>query len=294
VRFSLPECFDRPQGIGIVDFSIITPSFRSARWLKLCINSIADQAVALEHIVQDSCSDDGTRELLAKETRLKAFIEKDSGMYDAVNRGFRRASSPLLAYLNCDEQYLPGALAGVQTFFDAHPEIDVVFGDVIVVNADGSFNCYRKVQIPLKYHTWVSGNLATFTAATFIRRTALEKHGLYFDTRFRDLGDVAWMMRALGANLKMALLHSYTSVFTETGVNMNQGANAAREKKEYFGSAPKWAQLATPLFVMQHRLRRFFQGAYHQNPFSYSIYTLGEPEKRTTFNVKNPTARWIR
>jgi glycosyltransferase involved in cell wall biosynthesis len=293
-RFDLPEPFDPPQAIPIVDFSIITPSFRSAKWLPLCIHSIADQEVGLEHIVQDSCSDDGTRELLAKEASVKAYIEKDAGMYDAVNRGFRRASAPLLAYLNCDEQYLPDALRQVSRYFKAHPEVDVVFGDVIVVNGDGSFNCYRKVQIPLKYHTWVSGNLATFTAATFIRRTVLEKHNLYFDTRFRDLGDVDWMMRALKAGLRMALLRRYTSVFTETGVNMNQGANAAREKKDFFGSAPKWAQRAAPLFVLQHRLRRLLQGAYHQPPFSYSIYTSGQPDKRTTFNVPNPTARWIR
>ena len=102
------------------------------------------------------------------------------------------------------------------------------------------------------------------------------------------------IQRALGANLKMALLHSYTSVFTETGVNMNQGANATREKKEFYGSAPKWAQQATPLFIMQHRLRRLLQGAYHQNPFTYSIYTSGQPDKRRTFNVNKPTARWIR
>ena len=42
-----------------------------------------------------------------------AFIEKDGGMYDAVNRGYRRAQGDILAYLNCDEQYLPGALKTV-------------------------------------------------------------------------------------------------------------------------------------------------------------------------------------
>src|SRR5437773_1639872 len=73
-------------------FSIVTPSFRSSRWLPLCIASVADQeGVELEHIVQDSCSDDGTQEWLPRDARVKAFIEKDSGMYDAVNRGFRRS-----------------------------------------------------------------------------------------------------------------------------------------------------------------------------------------------------------
>ena len=51
-----------------VNFSIVTPSFRNSRWLKLCIASVADQqGVELEHIVQDSCSDDGTQDWLSGE-----------------------------------------------------------------------------------------------------------------------------------------------------------------------------------------------------------------------------------
>jgi len=277
-----------------VDFSIVTPSFRSATWLKLCINSIADQNVEVEHIVQDSCSEDGTRELLEGDPRVKAFIEKDTGMYDAVNRGLRRSSAPLLAYLNCDEQYLPGALDLVKRTFEARPDLDILFGDVIVVNGDGGFNCFRKVQIPLKYHTWVSQNLATFTAATFFRRRILDQHDMYFDAKFRDLADVDWMMRALAKGLKMGLLHEYTSVFTETGVNMNLGANALREKAEFRATAPKWARRAAPIFTAHHRLRRLMQGAYSQKPFSYAIYANSNTEIRTPFEVANPTSRWER
>ena len=86
-------------------FSIITPSYKNSDWLKLCIASVADQqGVELEHIVQDSCSDDGTQTWLPHDPRVKAYIEKDAGMYDAVNRGYRRATGDILAYLNCDEQ----------------------------------------------------------------------------------------------------------------------------------------------------------------------------------------------
>ena len=99
-------------------FSIITPSFRNSEWLKLCVASVADQSgVKFEHIVQDACSDDGTQHWLPGDSRVKAYIEKDGGMYDAVNRGYRRATGDILSYLNCDEQYLPGALAAVKSFF---------------------------------------------------------------------------------------------------------------------------------------------------------------------------------
>jgi len=135
----------------LMRFSIITPSYRNSDWLKLCIASVADQeGIELEHIVQDSCSDDGTQDWLVKDPRVKAYIEKDSGMYDAVNRGLRRASGEILAYLNCDEQYLPGALRAVSGFFEAHPEIDVLFGDVVMVDAKGGYARHRKMQVPAR------------------------------------------------------------------------------------------------------------------------------------------------
>src|SRR3954468_9321875 len=97
------------QFFAPMKFTIVTPSFRNSEWLKLCIPSVADQGVAHEHIVQDAGSDDGTLEWLPQDTRVAAFVEKDRGMYDAVNRGYRRGTGDIFAYLNCDEQYLPGA-----------------------------------------------------------------------------------------------------------------------------------------------------------------------------------------
>src|SRR5580693_4509125 len=113
-------------------FSVVTPSFRQSQWLKLCVASVADQGVEVEHIVQDACSDDGTLDWLLTDTRVRAYAEKDAGMYDAVNRGLRRASGEILSYLNCDEQYLPGALSAVGAYFDNHPEVDLLFGNCLV------------------------------------------------------------------------------------------------------------------------------------------------------------------
>src|SRR2546429_80118 len=124
--------------------SIITPSFRNSRWLKLCIGSVADQGVEHEHIVQDSCSEDGTQDWLASDPRVKAFIEKDQGMYDAVNRGLRRAQGEILAYLNCDEQYLPGALSSVVDYFQKNPATEIVFADTVVVGPQGQYICDRR------------------------------------------------------------------------------------------------------------------------------------------------------
>jgi len=278
-----------------VQFSIVTPSFRNSRWLKLCIASVADQqGVQLEHIVQDAVSDDGTLDWLPHDTRVQAIVEKDKGMYDAVNRGYRRAKGDILAYINCDEQYLPGALKKVADFFDKHPDVDVVFGDCIVVDADGNYLCERRALTPQKAHTQVSNNLSFLTAATFLRRSVIDEKQVWFDTKWRDVGDADWTLRLLKSGVRMAVLPEFITAFTETGTNMNLGANATREKKEFMAAAPAWARLLQPLVLVHFRLRRWQAGHYRCEPHDYAIYTLGNPDRRKMFHVANPTFRWIR
>src|SRR5687768_3530985 len=99
-------------------FSIVTPSFRNSQWLKLCVASVADQEVEQEHLIQDAGSDDGTLDWLLSDSRVRAFVEKDAGMYDALNRALSKTSGEYIGFLNCDEQYLPNALQVAGDFLD--------------------------------------------------------------------------------------------------------------------------------------------------------------------------------
>jgi glycosyltransferase involved in cell wall biosynthesis len=274
-----------------VNFSIVTPSFRNSNWLKLCIASVADQqGVTLEHLVQDSCSDDGTQDWLPQDPRVKAFIEKDQGMYDAVNRGFKRAQGDIVAYLNCDEQYLPGSLKAVHDFFEQHPEVEAVFADTLVVDPTGNYICHRKSLVPRKNHIWV--RFPNLTCAIFLRRKSLEARGLYFDTQWRDLGDVYWVMEMINRGARLAVLDFFTSVFYETGDNMNLKPNAVREKEIKAAQTPAWIKRTWGLFVFLHRLRMLNRGAYTQKPFDFSLYTPASPDRRLTHHVPKPTAIW--
>jgi glycosyltransferase involved in cell wall biosynthesis len=272
-------------------FSVITPSFRQSQWLKLCVASVADQGADAEHIVQDACSDDGTLDWLLTDPRVKAFPEKDGGMYDAVNRGLKRASGDILSYLNCDEQYLPGALQAVGAYFDRHPQVDILFGDCLVIGPEGQFVCYRKIQLPSRPVVQVYA-LPTFTASTFFRRSLLDQHELFFDSKWLDAGDAEWVLRALDKGIRMDVLRQYLSVFTDTGTNMDLGPNAQREKEWLKAAAPAWARKLKPALVLRHRIRRLLGGACRQKPFDYSIYTLNSPNKRVVHHVERPTFIW--
>jgi len=272
-------------------FSIITPSYRSSQWLRLCIASVADQkGVCLEHIVQDSCSEDGTQDWLPHDKRVTAFIEKDKGMYDAVNRGFRRSTGEVAAYLNCDEQYLPGALKAVQDYFMAHPQTDVLLADTVVVDKEGGFICVRKSLVPQRNIMWVFNPV--ITSSIFIHRRVLEQHHLFFDEKWRDLGDKVWTVEMVRRGLKMAVLRRFTSSFSDTGENMNLKPNAIREAKAVMEMAPRWVRRWKWPLLQIHRLRQVCHLIYWQRPFDYSIYTLANPERRVDFHVEKPTAVW--
>jgi glycosyltransferase involved in cell wall biosynthesis len=277
--------------------SIVTPSFRQLDWLRLALSSVADQeGVEVEHIVQDAGSE-GVRELFEQVThprgrehyRAELFIEKDAGMYDAVNRGLKRAHGEICGYLNCDEQYLPGALAQVVKFFSDHPAVDVLFGDMILVDKEAYPISYRRMVLPSVNHVRLA-HLNTATCATFFRRQLLER-GFYFPTEWKAIGDVVWVEKLLRARIKMGTLRQPLAAFAFTGENLGGTSASAEELKTWQGPyAFKGAR--TTLAVIGHRLRKAAAGAYRRRRVDVSLYTLDSPHERRRRFAENLGFGW--
>jgi hypothetical protein len=119
--------------------SIVTPVLNAARFLKEAIESVLSQDYAfVEYIVVDGGSTDGTLEILdSYRGRLEYISGKDGGPSDAVHRGFTRARGDILAWLNADDIYLPGAVRLALDLLTAHPNVDVVYGDAYWIDEDG-------------------------------------------------------------------------------------------------------------------------------------------------------------
>ena len=274
-----------------MDFSIITPSFRSSKWLKLCIASVADQqGVTFEHIVQDSCSDDGTQEWLPQDKRVKAFIEKDKGMYDAANRGFRRAAGEILAYLNCDEQFLPGALQAVKelpmTILKPTSSSPTAWSRM----PEGAYLCHRLSLVPIESEMWV--RFPVLSCGLFVRRRVVHDMDIFVDTQWRDLGDFFWVLAMVRRGIRFAVLRQRTSVFADTGENMNLKPNARREMVRQWELTPAWVKLLRHPLAVRYRLRLALRGSLFQGPYDYSLYTMDSPDKRVTIHVDKPTSFW--
>ncbi len=110
--------------------TLITPSYQQAAFLEECITSIHDQGYpALEHIVVDGGSTDGSVDIIARHAHRLAWwcSEKDEGQSDAINKGLAHATGDIFGWLNSDDALLPGALQRVADTFAADPHL-VVFG----------------------------------------------------------------------------------------------------------------------------------------------------------------------
>jgi glycosyltransferase involved in cell wall biosynthesis len=171
--------------------SVLTPSFNYRRYLEDAVLSVAGQSYpGLQHIVQDGRSTDGTGQLLARlaaaHTGLSPAVASDGGQSDALNRAAARADADWFGWLNADEFYLPGAVMAAADAIAEEPEVDVVYGDCVFVDAAGDF-----LRL-LPAHTFSRFTLRHYgcfipSCATFVRRRALPDPG--WDPRMRRAMD---------------------------------------------------------------------------------------------------------
>ena len=126
----------------------------------------------------------------------------------------------------------------------------------------------------------------------FVRRSVIHERNLYFDPRWRVVGDFHWVLALLKQKVPMMEMDSFTSVFADTGDNLCLSPRAISETREKLAMAPAWVRALKPLWIVQHRLRRLAAGHFSLNPASYLIYTLKSPEHRVRLDVPRPTAIW--
>jgi glycosyltransferase involved in cell wall biosynthesis len=171
--------------------TIITPSYNQAQFIERTIRSVLDQGYEdLEYIVVDGASDDGSADVIERYAdRLAWWVsEPDDGQTDALNKGLRRATGDIVAYINSDDYYLPGA-------FDAAVEALAGSDRRWAVGACRYTGSEDRVWVPELpkggRHWWLLDPWGVPQAATFWRRDVFEEFGLFredmhyvFDTEF--------------------------------------------------------------------------------------------------------------
>src|ERR1051326_2842776 len=136
--------------------TVITPSFNQAEFLAQTITSVLGQKYPnIEYMVIDGGSTDGSVDIIRRYEKDLAYwvSEKDRGQTHAINKGLRRATGEIIAYLNSDDYYLPSAFDRVAAHFRAHPDVDLIHGRCRTVDVGGnktgerfgSITCYEEI-----------------------------------------------------------------------------------------------------------------------------------------------------
>ncbi len=282
-------------------FTVVTPSFGQLSYLKLNAASVADQRtddIEVEHIIQDGGSTDGTREWLATRPDILGVAEKDAGMYDAINRGLIKGSGDVFSWLNCDEQYLPGALVKVRDFFVAHPDVDIAVGHTVVVDVEGGYMCHRKAVVPSS-GILRRGRLPVHSSSMFFSSRLVKGPGaVMFDPEWKAMGDWAWLKRLLENGAHIARIDGFLSTFTDTGDNLGTSPRAKAEMERVVGDLGLLDHLSTPFVRASEYFRKFMDGYYRQVPFEYALYRPlpssedGVSPQRKVIHVSDPTFYW--
>jgi glycosyltransferase involved in cell wall biosynthesis len=121
--------------------SVVVPTLNQGDLIETCLCSVLEQGYPnVELIVVDGGSTDGTRDVLSRyEASLAVYIsELDNGQSDAINKGWNRSTGSILAWLNSDDFYNPGALHRVAQEFASGRPIRVVSGGIDIVNHTGA------------------------------------------------------------------------------------------------------------------------------------------------------------
>jgi len=187
--------------------SIITPSYNQCQFLESTIKSVLEQGYPeLEYIVIDGGSDDNSIEILRKyEDKLAYWVsEKDRGQAHAINKGLRKATGDILAWINSDDIYFPGAFEKVEKAFEDNLHADVIYGDGVLIDEQGK-HIKTRYGIGFNYTVWLYGVAEAFQPEVFYRKSAIDKSGL-LDESFHMMMDREWWIRMARCGCKFVHL----------------------------------------------------------------------------------------
>lgn len=129
--------------IKVPKISVIIPSFNKKDFISKTINSIIAQNYPnFEIIIMDGGSTDGTLNIIENYAKkypeiIRYQSKKDKGQWDGLNKGFKIAKGSIMAYINADDEYLPGAFAEVEKMYRTNIDALWFAGRGRVINKEG-------------------------------------------------------------------------------------------------------------------------------------------------------------
>lgn len=174
--------------------SIVTPTYNQGSFIEETILSVKKQNYPnCEHVVIDGNSTDDTISILQRYPHLTWVSEPDRGQSHALNKGLGRAGGDIIGWLNSDDLYMSHTLHTVAKVFAENPEIDIVYGDLLLIDVNGYVLKYRR-EIQFDFNIALYGVCDIGQPELFFRKRVLDKAGL-LDESFHMMMDREWWLR---------------------------------------------------------------------------------------------------
>jgi len=243
--------------------SIVTPSYNQALYLEKTIRSVLNQDYEnLEYLIVDGGSTDGSIEIIRKyEHRLSWWVsEKDSGQADGINKGLKQAKGEIVAWINSDDLYFPGAVSVMVDAFNQTPDMGFIYGDVLSIDGQGKvFNLMTFV--PYHLEDLMSFNIIS-QPGVFIKRDILEKTD-YLDMSLNFLFDIQlWLKLSQYASFRYVPGITAAARYHPMAKNVQAGRGFGMEAYmiiDWMRAQPVLAQ------KMEGIIRRVWSGAHRIN-----------------------------
>ncbi|MCK4374134.1 MAG: glycosyltransferase [Candidatus Brocadiae bacterium] len=200
-----------PGGAPWPRISVVTPSFNQGEFIEETIRSVLLQGYPdLQYIIIDGGSTDGTVDIIGKYEQWLDFwtSEPDQGQSDAINKGLERATGQVLAYLNSDDIYLPGALGTVGRAF-ADPAVQWASGRCRLLGRATRGLATLPRRPWRERWRWLVRN-CIFQPSTFWRREVADQVGP-FSTDLHLLMDYEYWLRMVAAGHSVTWMDAWLS-----------------------------------------------------------------------------------
>ncbi len=212
--------------------SIITITFNSAKTIQRALDSVQSQTYKdIEHIIVDGASTDGTKEIIEayakKHQNVRWKSEKDSGIYNAINKGIRMATGDVIGFLHSDDVFFsPDSIGQIAAALERE-KVDVVYGDLQYCKGPKVVRRWKSNDFnpcALKYG-WMPPH-----PTVYVRREVYQQVGEY-DEWFRISADYDMMLRIFTAGYKSKYIPQVL-VCMEVGGASNKNTQARLSKTQ--------------------------------------------------------------
>ena len=237
--------------------SVITVCYNSAETIGHTLRSVREQIIGeIEHIVVDGGSTDNTRGVVSTEGEhvAKFVSEKDSGIYDAMNKGIAMATGEIIGFINADDFYAsPNVLAKITAVFN-DPNIDACYGDIYYVKQTDTAAVVRYWKSSNFYPTSFEMGWCPPHPTFFVRREVYERFGV-FDLSYRIAADVELMMRFLEVHQVRVQYIPQVLVKMRMGGTTNQSlSNIIKQNKEILRALRSHGLRSSALHLLGNKL----------------------------------------